>query len=1800
MKRFVTALLLAIAMMVPVASAQSHPAYGILVGHDDYSGLLNHLVTFDLDTEATPISDVIVYSNYTTAGAWVNGTYYIVGSEVGSDNVEHPTNLMVFDIENKTITNVAPVTGFNRFINDMTYDHKRNKVYAVARLSATDSSSFSALYTLDLATGRGTQIGENLGRRMATLACSYDGDLYGVDSMGKLVSIDPETGVATEIGDTGLLPSGRNTMEFDHSTGKLYWASKHLVMGETIAMEVSDLAIIDVTNGGAAIQKSLGSNAQFAALYIPFAAAFKGAPASVTELSVMADPQGANKATLSWTNPSKTFDGKNLVSISSVRIYRDDQKVAELAGMNPGEAASYTDNINGTSYANRTYKVVAVNGVGEGAPVESTVFVGHDVPQVVGSVTAVRAGDNGAIVSWNAPAAGEHGGFLSTPLTYSVKRLPDNVHVASGITETTCSDNSVVERGTYTYEVTAAGDAGNGPAAVSAPVTLGPEIALPYSCDFSASAFNTWSILDNNADGVTWIRERSSAFSRDLVRYAASQTLAADDYLILHPITFIKGSSYQLTFDHVAYASNVIEVVLLKNSNPANTVAVLGTEELGRHYSFAESTINFSVTESGEYNLAFHVTSAPASSNVMISSMSLREINSYNLAAKSVKGTSKPVAGKTARYTVAVENLGLLPAENFTVELIDGADNLLASAVEAGPLAPAESAEVTVTWNVPASCNATAIRGRVNWASDQLANDNITEPIAVEVQPVGSPDFLTIGVEEGHAGYHPFNLYDFKSVALNIYQASEIGENGGRISRLHWPYSSLYYAAEAVPVKIYLANTERTKATDGWIPAEELTLVYDGIVNLPKGTGTLDVTLDRPFEYTGGNLAVVTMNIMSNYVSAVNFPYYTSPVEGNSCYALYGNQIGADFDFTEEGMARTGTSVVSLTMQTSGRKLSGVISDESGQPIADATVSIAENGAEAVTDAEGRYAVGYLPAGEYHVSVKAFGYEVKTLTVNIAAEDVTENISLVKKTSHSVSGTVTDYAGQPVEGAKVVAAGYSTETTLTDANGAFTFENIVDCDMLTVTASKEWYSKASASMPFSADLALEPLKLGYLDYSPVNASAVVADQQGTVTWNAPAEPVLLSYDSGTVGSQIGFNDTEQGTYAIGTAFRQPMLLEKVSWQTRPEGGPHNAVHLYIYDLDENGEPTSTLLYSERAIRNQDNVMNEYTLKEALNAPRGCLVTLNYPGFIALAIDDKSPAAPYKEGTYYFTSDYNAGVFRTMDNVGLDANLMIHASGRPYPWNCDAETAGEDFAQAPDAQPEWRKYRVWRQNISSGENVAAETLLTAEDIADATFTDTAFGTLPTGIYRYKICAVHPDGSLSTPAFTNFLLSRMQANVTVSVTTDSYSGNAAGAVVSLVSNDGLHSYSATVAEGTPQVVFTDIWKGSYKLSASLFGFEKYEAEKDFSAEDTYNDESMVLHEIIATPSNLSAVDLGEGSYELRWNESGEIFDDFESYGDFEIHPAGYIPWSYIDGDGATTVGEQTYSYPGRQTPFAFICFNPYNTTPSMLPDITSAEPYSGNKVLASFWGVGGSDDYVISPKLTYFNDGRFSVMARRRSRSYLDTFRMGYSTTTAEPDAFVWSDEYTPEYDGWNKYAIDIPADVKYVAVNATSEDGFTLYLDDMKITSGSGMPMRVVESSPEVKYYVAVDGQTPMETEGNSIVLNGLTEGTHTAEITAVHNSGTSESASVVFGATGLDDIAAESEISLRPNPATEAVTLSADFTEATLFSAAGTALAHFDGNDGRTLNVSSLPRGLHLLAVTLPGGKTVTLRLILR
>lgn len=1776
-----------------VYAAIDNAAYGILAFSDEQSRLTNNIVRFDLVSDKEPVfTGAVAFSETATAGAYAARGYYVATTEMAGSK-EMPKTLVRFDIEKGTYTTVGRLSGYESLINDMTYDNSTSTMYAVSRVG----DSRSALFTISLSDGTSSRVA-TLDRRFFTLASTYAGQLYGISYEGDFCAIDKNSGNVSVIGHTGHYPQSFQTMEFDYSTGRLYWIASTRVINESGSIEVPEsfVATIDISTGAVTRHQEFGDN-QLAGLYIPAYTAAPGCPDAVQSARITPGENGAPHAVLSWVNPSKTYGGEPLKAITRVEIERDGELVGTVTTAQPGAKSSYTDNIASADGAVHTWLITAYNSGGPGVPSRISAFVGRDVPAAVAEVKVEKTSPNSARVYWNPVTSGVNGGWTDLDgLTYDVVRNPGEVAVASGITETEWFETGVEESGTYTYTVTARNSCGESAPAVSAPVILGPKLGPPYTCGFDED-FGQWTPVDANSDGNTWYRFNLSWAHADGA-YINGASNDIDDWLVSNTMELEPNTSYKVSISSIANGDHNLSFHLLADSDLSAPLQTIGNLTIGRGYEVKTDEFQFNTgADIGDCNVAIHDVAATGSSYLLIDGISIEKIVDYNLAATGIIGNTKPVEGNTYAYTVTIANKGGMAMESFAVGLVDADGNTLASLPVSEPLAAGASATYQVDYTFATASTVTAIRGKVISALDEVEADNTTPALALTVMPAGTPEEIKIGEKVSTSSYHPLNLYDKFGASLNIYAASEVGVRQGRITgvKLEGNISSYSSGVTGVGIKLYMANTDRTKASDGLIPEEEMTLVYDGTFDLSPGDNYPEFVFDEAFDYSGSNLALLAVTSLANASTtykSVSQPYYTSPLEGNSAF-VYGNDYNA-FDFaTSAGSfrSRTGNSVITLMVQSGGASVSGLVSDSEGNPLEGAEVRIAEIHARTQTLADGSYRFDFVPNGTYTVSASMFGYEAQQpVTLIVEDADETASLTLTKLPVYKVSGRVVSPDGTPVDNAAVALAGYTPLETVTGADGTFEFADVVAHELTSVTVSKPWFTPSEVAFELSSDMALGDIDVKYSRYAPVNVSSGVEDgsEAMKISWNSPAADAVLSYDSGVAASQVGFMESV-GTIVIGSVFRTPMTLKGVRWFTTSEGGPHNEVHIYVYDLDADGNPCGDMLYSQRSVANTDGEWSSLTFAEAVEAPRGCFVSVNYPGFLGLGVDNAPKTHPQPAQTYAFSTDYNTGEFMYFDSASLPGNLMIRAEGAPY------SAEGTPVFSAGEL-PGFYRYNIRR---SAGYGSSEWTLVNSEPLETLELVDNAWPTLPAGVYRYSVSSVYPDGTESAAVTTAYLPREMNGSISMTVAANSASGSAEGAKVTLTGDDDNVVLSSTVgADGA--VAFSYIWRQTYILEIELPGYEFTPVEVSMADSKDVVLSGLVVKEIIANPVNVRLTgDLSSG-YRFTWNESGEIEDDFEGHDAFTPESAGEVGWIYRDGDGSRTFAEPEFEFPGRTQPGSFMVFNPWLTSPSMAEARSVSLPHSGVNELACFASFTGSDDWFISPRLTYHNDFRFSFFARGYSMTYGEVIRVGYSTTDTEASSFTWlAENVDVPKQVWTQFEYTIPAAARYVALNCVSPDGFILFVDDVAISSGNGMPMNTAISAPEVKYAVMLDGQKVAETDRCEYIFTDVASGAHVASVKAVYASGESEPAEVVFGESGIDS-AVTGGIAVSPNPAPGYTLVSGDFTGALLYDLSGLCVATFTG-DSQRLDLTGVAPGFYILVVQpASGAPAVSVKLTVR
>jgi hypothetical protein len=184
------------------------------------------------------------------AGEYANGYFYGYTTTESS-----PLNFVKIDTDTwaeELAVSIATVP------EDMAYDHSTGVMYGIVR----NAEAIAHLVTIDMETGAVTSKG-SMGRKVMTLACTLEGELYAVDVNGDLNTVNKTTGTLTLVGSTGIQVEYVQSMSFDHNTGRLFWAMSNNA-------DEGSLIELDPATGAMFNRGTIAGEAEIIGLYTPY------------------------------------------------------------------------------------------------------------------------------------------------------------------------------------------------------------------------------------------------------------------------------------------------------------------------------------------------------------------------------------------------------------------------------------------------------------------------------------------------------------------------------------------------------------------------------------------------------------------------------------------------------------------------------------------------------------------------------------------------------------------------------------------------------------------------------------------------------------------------------------------------------------------------------------------------------------------------------------------------------------------------------------------------------------------------------------------------------------------------------------------------------------------------------------------------------------------------------------------------------------------------------------------------------------------------------------------------------------------------------------------------------------------------------------------------------------------------------------------------------------------------------------------------------------------------------------------
>ncbi len=469
-------------------------------------------------------------------------------------------------------------------------------------------------------------------------------------------------------------------------------------------------------------------------------------------------------------------------------------------------------------------------------------------------------------------------------------------------------------------------------------------------------------------------------------------------------------------------------------------------------------------------------------------------------------------------FSCVIRNQGALPVigSNYTVKLMEAPGVEIAS-VSGLNLNSWEETTISIPHTFT-SIDQHRLYFEVDYNLDENMDNNTFREYDVHVVPntvvideMGPKHNIDLNFPFDAAG-SPITL-GTDDITQSVYHHQDF-ENPGDIYGFIYSYDNLIAANDVreLPLKVWISQTELTELSGGYLPNEELVLVFDGIIEILPGNGReLYIPFNQPISYTGiENIVVQNYQYDPEWPPSISRFYSTNISEGE--IRTIGSMNKFDLDPLNPGDYYNSHEktpytkfVVDPTINYS--TLSGTVYNTSNIPLNDATVSIEGTTISVQTDNNGNYAFPDIAYGTYDITATKFGYNDFTSNLILDAPTFEYDFYLTERAQVEVTGTVfgSNNTSIPLELVEVSIEGYINDTTITDTNGAFTFNNVYgDADYEVKLSLYGYYDSFITISVLDQSIDMGDLILEQEFISPFDVT-VNTDSNAIIDWNNPLE-----------------------------------------------------------------------------------------------------------------------------------------------------------------------------------------------------------------------------------------------------------------------------------------------------------------------------------------------------------------------------------------------------------------------------------------------------------------------------------------------------------------------------------------------------------------------------------------------------------------------------------------------------------------------------------------------------------------------
>ncbi|MCF7913432.1 MAG: carboxypeptidase regulatory-like domain-containing protein [Candidatus Cloacimonetes bacterium] len=717
-------------------------------------------------------------------------------------------------------------------------------------------------------------------------------------------------------------------------------------------------------------------------------------------------------------------------------------------------------------------------------------------------------------------------------------------------------------------------------------------------------------------------------------------------------------------------------------------------------------------------------------------------------------------------------------------------------------------------------------------------------------------------------------------------------------------------------INIWIGETSLISLSDGWIPANELCLVYSGIFDFPIGRNENFIVLDEPYLYEGENLVIMTEHYYSipcGYEDPLFLytEYPELPVRCLKCHDNHANEIdpyNPPDDHYQWNLAPN--TRLWFNCEDLGSINGYAFSAANNMPLENILIQISDTNNHTYTDEYGYYEFPELVAGSYSLEASKLGYFPEVIDLEVITDETTQqNFYLQPIDQIAVSGHITG-SDQPeisLPGAEVSLRGLGIHTCYTDENGNFNIPTVyVNTTYQLYVILQGYEILMDEIIVTTEDIDLGELMLIEISYPVSNVTAWQNDEDTimNLSWSSPS----------TDGSKFWDFEEDDGGFEVTLTWE---------WGIDEMVGSHSGEKVWGTALNENypGYSYGEIVSPEVRIFSDDAILSFwhwYHMEEnydggnvKISTDNGTTWSIITPlgGYPENAIQNNNTMSdePAYNGncTDWIPATFELGEFlgetvRLKFQFGVDSNINFEG------WFIDDVYIGS----AANNQRLIESYNIFRLLFDDQQNQANwETI--AIGWTDTTYSDPSWERVDSDIYKYAIEATYSGNMISEPVLSNYVARGYYTTACVTVYDMNQNPVPDAWVQFTCEDDGPENDPIVYEQYTyenGEVYIPLLWRGYYDILIIPENMEPYQ-DGTFLIDTPYTltvNLAEILNPVAALDYSVISNDVT-----LRWSTpSNQHFYDFEvNNGDF----TGDDEWEWANGcnQGEAFSGENCWS-------------------------------------------------------------------------------------------------------------------------------------------------------------------------------------------------------------------------------------------------------------------------------------------------